>query len=51
MRLAFVEEDKNIPQFNRHVQFVRYKSAQPIKAFAHVGPFMIQQVPAGMVNL
>jgi hypothetical protein len=51
MRLALVEEYKNITQFYRHIQLVRYKSAQPIKAFAHVCPLMIQQIPGGMVSL
>jgi hypothetical protein len=51
MRLALVEEYKNIAQFYCHVHLVGYKSAQPIKTFAHVCPFMIQQIPGGMVSL
>lgn len=51
MSLPFIEENKNIAQLYGHIQFVGYQPAQPVKTFSHVGSFMVQQVPGGMVCL
>jgi hypothetical protein len=51
MCLPLVEEYKNVSQFHCHVQLIGYKTAQAVETFSHVGTFMIEQVPCGMIDL